>query len=123
MLYAKCECSDYKQKIINNICLNFEEEKFSSEKELRNYVLDNVSLTEPVTENTFLDDIRNITKKYINERVTVEDIREILKIAFGLSGTYCYDALQLIQKETDLQYSEEKQGSVAKNSTVPQRPT
>ena len=107
MLYPKCECSDYKQKMINNICLSFEEEKHSSEKELRNYVLDNVSLTEPVTENTFLDDIRNITKKYINEGVTVEDIREILKIAFGLSGTYCYDVVQLIQKEMDLQYSEE----------------
>ena len=107
MLYPKYECSDYKQKIINNICLSFEEEKFSSEKELRNYVLDNVSLTEPVTEDTFLDDIRNITKKYINEGVSVGDLREILKIAFGLSGTYCYDALQLIQKETDLQYSDE----------------
>ena len=109
MLYVKCKCSDYKQKIINNICLNFEEEKFSSEQELRNYALDNVSVTETVTESTFLDDMRNITKKYINEGVTVEDLREILKIAFGLSGTYCYDALQLIQKETDLQYSEEKQ--------------
>ena len=82
-----------------------------------------LGLTEPVTEDTFLDDIRNITKKYIDEGVMVEDLREILKIAFGLSGTYCYDALQLIQKETDLQYTEEKQGSVAKNSTVPQRPT
>jgi hypothetical protein len=107
MLYLKCECSDYKQKIINNICLSFEEEKFSSEKELRNYVPDNISMMKPVTEDTFLDDIRNITKKYIDEGVTVEDLREILKIAFGLSGTYCYDALQLIQKETDLQYSEE----------------
>ena len=107
MLYPKCECSDYKQKMINNICLSFEEEKFSSEKELRSYVLDDVSVTETVNENTFLDDIRNITKKYIDEGVTVVDIREILKIAFGLSGTYCYDALQLIQKETDLQYSEE----------------
>jgi hypothetical protein len=107
MLYPKYECSDYKQKIINNICLSFEEEKFSSEKELRNYVPDDISMTKPVTEDTFLDDIRNITKKYIAEGVTVEDLREILKIAFGLSGTYCYDALQLIQKETDLQYSEE----------------
>jgi hypothetical protein len=107
MLYVKCECSDYKQKIINNICLSFEKEKFSSEKEFRNYVIDNFSTTEPVTEDTFLDDIRNITKKYINEGVTVEDLREILKIAFGLSGTYCYDALQRIQKETDSQYSEE----------------
>ncbi len=107
MLYVKCECSDYKQKIINNICLSFEEEKFSSEKEFQNYVLDNVNMTESVTENTFLDDIHNITKKYINEGVSVEDLREILKIAFGLSGTYCYDALQRIQNETDLQYSEE----------------
>jgi len=107
MLYLKCESSDYKQKIINNICLSFEEEKLSSEKELRNYVLDNVSVTETVTEDTFLDDIRNITKKYINEGVTVEDLREVLKIAFGLSGTYCYDAVQLIQKEMDLQYGEE----------------
>ena len=45
--------------------------------------------------------------KYINEGVTVEDLREVLKIAFGLSGTYCYDAVQLIQKEMDLQYGEE----------------
>ena len=64
-------------------------------------------MTETVTEGTFLDDIRNITKKYINEGVTVEDLREVLKIAFGLSGTYCYDVVQLIQKEMDLQYSEE----------------
>lgn len=104
---VKCKCSDYNQKIINSICLSFEEEKFSPEKELRNYVLDNVSVTETVTEDPFLDDIRNITKKYINEGVTVEDLREVLKIAFGLSGTYCYDAVQLIQKEMDLQYSEE----------------
>jgi len=103
MLYVKCECSDYKQKIINNICLSFEEEKFSSEEDFQNYVLDNVSMTEPVIEDTFLDDIRNITKKYINEGVTVEDIRQVLKFAFGLSGTYCYDAVQLIQKEMDLQ--------------------
>jgi hypothetical protein len=107
MLYPKYECSDYKQKIINNICLSFEEEKFSSEKELRNYVSDNISMKKPVTEDTFLDNIRNITEKYIDEGVTVEDLREILNIAFGLPGTYCYDALQLIQKETDLQYSEE----------------
>jgi hypothetical protein len=107
MLDVKCKCSDYNQKIINNICLSFEEEKLSSEKELRNYVLDNVSVMETVTEDTFLDDIRNITKKYINEGVTVEDLREVLKIAFGLSGTYCYDVVQLIQKEMDLQYSEE----------------
>ena len=107
MLDVKCKCSDYNEEIINNICLSFEEEKLSSEKELRNYVLDNVSVMETVTEDTFLDDIRNITKKYINEGVTVEDLREILKIAFGLSGTYCYDALQRIQKETDSQYSEE----------------
>lgn len=70
---VKCKCSDYNQKIINSICLSFEEEKFSPEKELRNYVLDNVSVTETVTEDPFLDDIRNITKKYINEGVTVED--------------------------------------------------
>ena len=107
MLYPKCECSDYKQKMINNICLSFEEEKFSSEKDLRNYVPDNISMMKPVSEDAFLDDIRNITKKYIDEGVTVEDIREILKIAFGLSGTYCYDVVQLIQKEMDLQYSEE----------------
>ena len=107
MLDVKCKCSDYNQEIINNICLSFEEGKLSSEKELRNYVLDDVSVTETVTENTFLDDIRNITKKYINEGVTVEDLREVLKFAFGLSGTYCYDAVQLIQKEMDLQYGEE----------------
>ena len=107
MLYLKYECSDYKQKIINNICQSFEEEKFGSEKELRNYVPGNISMTKPVTEDTFLDDIRNITKKYIDEGVTVEDLREILQIAFESPGTYCYDALQLIQKETDLQYSEE----------------
>ena len=103
MLYLKCGCSDYKQKIINNICLSFEEGKFSSEKELLNYVPDNTGMTKPVTEDTFLDNIHNITKKYIDEGVTVEDLREILKIAFGLPGTYCYDALQLIQKEMDLQ--------------------
>ncbi len=64
-------------------------------------------MTETVTEGTFLDDIRNITKKYINEGVTVEDLREVLKFAFGLSGTYCYDAVQMIQKEMNLQYSKE----------------
>jgi len=51
-------------------------------------------MMKPVSEDAFLDDIRNITKKYIDEGVTVEDIREILKIAFGLSGTYCYDAVR-----------------------------
>jgi hypothetical protein len=107
MLDVKCKCSDYNQKIINHICLSFEEEKFSSEQELRNYGLDNVSVTETVTEGTFLDDIRNITKKYINEGVTVEDLREVLKFAFGLPGTYCYDAVQQIKKEMDLQYSED----------------
>ena len=91
---VKCKCSDYNQKIINSICLSFEEEKFSSEKDLRNYVPDNISMMKPVSEDAFLDDIRNITKKYIDEGVTVEDIREILKIAFGLSGTYCYDAVR-----------------------------
>ena len=62
MLDVKCNCSDYNQKIIDHICLSFEEEKLSSEKELGNYVLGDVSVTETVTENTFLDDIRNITK-------------------------------------------------------------
>ena len=109
MLDVKCKCSDYNQEIINNICLSFEEGKFSYEKELRNYVSDNNGMTKPVTKDTFLDDIRNITKKYINEGVTIEDLREVLKIAFGISGTYCYDAVQMIQKEMDLQYGEENQ--------------
>jgi len=84
-MIVQCDCPYCKKTGFASISVGFEEQSFLDENEMKNYVLENIT----VTKTDMVEEIVRMVKPHLKPGMSISEHFDILKNAFGISEKCC----------------------------------
>ncbi len=99
-MYIKAHCPVCGTDIYHNIRLHaLEHLNFEGEMQACRYMVENIGITDSLTEEEFVRDILQSLQRVIHEGIEVEVLTGILKENYGVTGACCSELIERVKLE------------------------
>ncbi|WP_196296992.1 hypothetical protein [Methanosarcina barkeri] len=102
-MFIKARCPVCGTNVYHNIRLHtLEHLNFEGDKQACRYMVENIEVTDSLTEEEFVRNILQGLQRVIHDGIEVEVLAGILKENYGITGTCCSGLIERIQLELDM---------------------
>ena len=102
-MYIKTKCLVCGTNQYHNLNLYaLEETHFIGLESATKYTVENIEVTDTVTEEELVHEILQDLRPYVHDGIDVGDICRILEKSYGIAAAYCWDLVARLKIEMDM---------------------